>query len=464
MSSSPLYTSAKLETLVSARRFVEGGPVPAYPMNVFLEVSNFCNLRCAMCQPFSNLNPQRLSSIRIEERGFMSKETAFKLESLLPHAFYAQVFGYGEPTLNPDFEQFLRLCGTYETLIVFFTNGMRLTPALCETIVANRVFEITVSFSGSSKADYEAIYVGGVWETVIEGIRGLAAQKAAANSLFPIITVNSLGFRHHIAELEEFVRVMADAGVNRIWVKPLIPTATTPHLAHHVSIPRPWVEGHILERAKSLAASMGVELLTTPYEATAVADEAQHAAAVDAVFSNFRSSSEVPYVPVRDLKNLVIEAEDAPPITPDADLREGKRGYQGFTPAKDLGAEDLYCFEPFYTLYAGRDGKLKPCCNAKPPTQMGDLLHQSGMDAWQGDEFTTVRRTILEGGYPNMCRACVRFGNAHPNHHFLDAVYDYRSWFGGVFGQDLPPEWAEGISAIEAAGSNRDIALRHAGG
>lgn len=97
----------------------------------------------------------------------MPKELLVDVEEVLAHAFKTPVFGYGEPTLNPDLPQFLQMCGEYQTMASFFTNGMRLTPELCNSIVANRVYEVTVSLSGSTKEEYEAVYDGGVWESVL---------------------------------------------------------------------------------------------------------------------------------------------------------------------------------------------------------------------------------------------------------------------------------------------------------
>jgi hypothetical protein len=65
------FLSHKLEAVTSVRRFIEGGAFPAYPLNVMMETSNLCDLKCAMCGPFSSLNALRLFSIKAEQRGFM---------------------------------------------------------------------------------------------------------------------------------------------------------------------------------------------------------------------------------------------------------------------------------------------------------------------------------------------------------------------------------------------------------
>lgn len=380
------------------------------------------------------------------------------LEDVLAHALHTPVFGYGEPTLNPEFPQFLEMCGHYETMASFFTNGMRLTPEMCECIVENRVYEVAISMSGASKEAYEAVYVGGVWETVLEGIRELDRQKKSRGSRFPKISVNSIGFQHHVDHLEEFVEVMADAGANRVLLIPL--GANLPQLVHHACIPRSWVEGEIIERAKSLARSRDMVAAFDLFDANMVFSEAEYQAAREAMLADLPGMTEEAPVAIEDLVNLSVESHPRPSDWVAAECpAEGDRPFEGYIPASELGAEGVYCFEPFNTLYVSRNGELKPCCNASFPTFSGNLLQDGALEVWRGDSFSRVRRTIVEGGYPRMCRWCVTH-EPHPNHTFCNTARAYAEWYEDAFSVEMPAAWAETISAIDKAGSSCDIADR----
>lgn len=452
------YIDAKQQTLLSVKRFVQGGSAPLYPMMLFLEVSNFCNLTCAMCGPFSRLNPGRLIEIAAEQRGFMPLELTTNLDQMLAHALRTPVFGYGEPTLNPDFPEFLEMCAHYETMTSFFTNGMRLTPQLCEQIVDNRVLEVAVSLSGARKEHYEAVYAGGVWETVLGGIRELARQKRLRGSLYPTISVNSIGFQHHIEHLEEFVEVMADAGANRLLLIPL--DAYVPQLVHHACIPRTWVEGETLERAKSLAQARGLEAVFSQFEMTLVSSESEYSAARESLFARFDMPLDTPPTPIEDLASLSVDVKarstDPSGVTL---VGDGDRPFEGSIQAVELGAEDVYCFEPFHTLYVSRNGDVKPCCNAWGPVHMGSVSQLDPTDVWRGDAFSTVRKTILAGGYPRMCHYCVQH-EPHPNHNFGFTAGTYRDWLHDGFDIDVPAVWTSALDVIEAAGTNCDIVRR----
>src|SRR5215207_3271322 len=147
------FATDKIEAIRSYADFCRTGASPAYPLEIFLEISNICDLKCAMCVQFSALNAQRFNQIKSTSRGFMDQgEISENIEQALRHALLVHCFGYGEPTIHPTFRSFLDLISRYEVMIDFFTNGMHLDEEFCQFLVDRRVYQITVSFSGATKA------------------------------------------------------------------------------------------------------------------------------------------------------------------------------------------------------------------------------------------------------------------------------------------------------------------------
>ena len=452
------YVQQKYETIESITRFLKGEEYPKYPANVFLETSNLCDLKCAMCGPFSALNATRMFALKDQERGFMQTPEGLNLEDVFAHALRLQVFGYGEPTLNPDFSDFLKLAGHYETLISFFTNGMHFTDKLCAEIVEAQVREVSVSFSGASKELYENIYQGGVWETVLSGIRRLADRKKEMGSEYPVISINSIAYKHHVRDFEQFIDVMLEAGANVIYLKPLIAVSSVPSLAHHGSIYRDWgPEGEILRRAKEKA-HWKIWLNTHLYEGAGAQDMADYERKQAAFYRQFDLDPEnLPEeIPVADLKAL---SKTVKMIKPPRDYVPPEQGVLGYTdplPAVDLGAGGLYCLEPFHTFYVRRDLEVKPCCNALAPTHLGNVKETRAEDIWTGEGFEETRKQILAGEYPRMCHGCVKGGNAHALHHFADDIEEYAMWYSKVFNSSFESD----VPSLEALGGGPEVAAR----
>ena len=115
--------------------FAAGKQTPEWPLEIFLEVSNVCDLKCAMCPTFSGLNPRRFTNLQEMDRGLMQLgEHTLPLESVLEYAPVVHAHGYGEPTIHPEFTKFISYLAGFEVLLDFFTNGMHLTDALCEVM------------------------------------------------------------------------------------------------------------------------------------------------------------------------------------------------------------------------------------------------------------------------------------------------------------------------------------------
>ncbi|TXH49536.1 MAG: radical SAM protein [Cellvibrionales bacterium] len=264
------FTTQKREAIESFLRFSEGQEFPRWPLEVFLEVSNICDLQCAMCPTFSALNVDRFFALKREDRGVIAYETATEpLEEILKHALIIHASGYGEPTIHPQYKELLQYLSRYEALIDFFTNGMHLDDELCQHLVQGHVHRISISFSGVTAEEYENIYIGGDFDRVLGGIRRLAKAKQAAGSQYPRIEINSLAFQHHIEKLPAFVQLMADAGANVIHVKPLrLYAGKIAEMKHHESHMHPEREAHLVQEAKALADTLGVRLASAAYEAT----------------------------------------------------------------------------------------------------------------------------------------------------------------------------------------------------
>jgi hypothetical protein len=94
--------AAKAATIDSFVDFAQGGAFPQWPLEVFLEVSNLCDLKCAMCNTFSALHTSRRGVVRSQERGFLALEQVMEpLAPLFRHALQVHAFGFGEPSIHP---------------------------------------------------------------------------------------------------------------------------------------------------------------------------------------------------------------------------------------------------------------------------------------------------------------------------------------------------------------------------
>lgn len=450
------FTQEKREAIESFLGFAAGGEMPRWPLEVFLEVSNICDLQCAMCPTFSALNVDRFFALKREDRGVIAYETATEpLEEILKHALVIHASGYGEPTIHPQYRELLTYLSRYEALIDFFTNGMHLDEDFCQFLVQSGIHRIAISFSGSTAEEYENIYIGGDFERVLGGIRRLRQARDAAGSQYPRIEVNSIAFRHHIDNLPAFVRMMGEAGVDIVHIKPLrVFGKKIAELKHHESHMHPEREALIVSEAKAVAAAFGMHLASAPYEATqrhamnyTRAFDAMPDAEREALYARILTER----VPVSDMKKVAMSAakreQKREALSPDRQMRERRQ----FSVAQ----EDFFahggtpCMEPFKTFHASFDGRVRTCCFTGAKHWIGHLEQQDGEQIWNNDVYREIRQHAVRNEYHSqMCGECIR-KSAYPKSHDLQAEFNsYARWFEDVYGQPFLPDLRAAVMAV----------------
>lgn len=421
---------AKLDNLATLADFASGRrDAPAFPVHLFLEATNVCNLKCIMCCVFSISNPRRMNAIGAIERGsFDYPRHAEALAPLLRRALVVHCFGFGEPTLNPDFLALLDACATHACMVDFFTNGTSLTPDFCDALVARRVWKVTVSLSGVTREDYETVYRGGRFAPLIDGLRHLDAAKKRAGASYPRVVINSLAFTHHVETFDSFCALMAGCGVNAICLRPLQTygegsPAPLPILQRLAAIYRPWVDAPILDRARRIADSFGIELEDESYRADGVMDEASYQARLaerERYLANCAPEQAAVHR-IEDVTTFLAARQPSPAARPVSSRRRSVLPADHLTQAEArtiLGIKSLpwpeperpfFCLEPFTTCYVHRDGTVKPCCFATDDViKLGDLAVTDGAAIWNGPGFQAIRSGIGHGLYPApACEACV---------------------------------------------------------
>jgi sulfatase maturation enzyme AslB (radical SAM superfamily) len=177
------------------------------PKALTLESSSVCNLRCVMCPQGRDLvhRPRHFPSSLIE-----------KLQPAVAGVKWIQLHGIGEPLLSPAFWQFLeKLRLREEAHIEVNTNMTVITDDQIDRIVQSRLSLINVSLDAATAETYLRIR-GYDFHKVVNNLRRLISRRNAEGREKPAIFLNMTLMRENIEELEAFVRLAHDLGVQGI--------------------------------------------------------------------------------------------------------------------------------------------------------------------------------------------------------------------------------------------------------
>jgi radical SAM protein with 4Fe4S-binding SPASM domain len=322
---------------------------PPLPRELQLEVTGACNLRCPMCL--------------VSHRAALSRSTAVTFETFrelvdgLPGLERITLQGLGEPLLCPDLVPMVAFASARGIRVGFNSNGLLLTRARAEELVAAGLGWLHVSVDSPEAATYAGIRRGGELDRLEPNVRALVEVVRAAGARAPEICLVAVAMRRTLGQLHDLVRLARDWGVGRLWVQGLShsfadadPAAGYAGLRDFVAEEALWSDdappetAAVMEGARRLAERLGVEL---------------------------RLPS-----PPRPL------------------------------PAREPGRPG--CDWPWRSAYVTHRGEVQPCCMVMGADRatLGTLGERGFAEIWDGEEYHGFREALLTDEPPEVCRGC----------------------------------------------------------
>lgn len=173
------------------------------PVDLFLEITNACNLHCIMCRSHPTLS----GAARHMDRGIVDR-----LRQVLAAADRIFSNGWGEPFAFPGFLSLLaaiRGCNP-SAEIWFNTNGQLITEGTASELVERRVTTICLSIDAAEPRLYESIRRGASFDRLVRAIRCLNERKRNEKSSHPALIAEAVVMRSNIEYLEGIAAFCAE--------------------------------------------------------------------------------------------------------------------------------------------------------------------------------------------------------------------------------------------------------------
>ncbi len=139
------------------------------PLNVDIEITNSCNLKCTMCPRTDLIGKGEFWPINF----INVKDYRYLINDLYEKGSRAIKFNFlGEPLLHPEIINFISIAKDIGYLDVMFnSNGTLLTPQMSHNLLTSGLDKLMVSFDGSTPQTYESIRVGADYKKVFSNIK-----------------------------------------------------------------------------------------------------------------------------------------------------------------------------------------------------------------------------------------------------------------------------------------------------
>ena len=341
-----------------AEQYAQLETLQSKPLHVAVPTGDRCNLRCIFC---TDRGPS--SSASYTDLTF---DRFLRFTGPLDGALLAQLYGWGEPFVNPDYERmFDYVAGHFGgTRIYISTNGVLLTDRWIDKLLAYGKCLVNVSLNAATPETYARLTQSNHFHRVVDNVRHLMRAKGERGASDLVVTLSFVAIKPNVHELPGFIELSDELGIRYVVLQDLNILEES-HLQLFLGEEEQKARQAFLSAA-DLARTRGIYLDSfTHYPVT--------------YFMRDRSEP-VPIELPRDCLS-VWEQDDAP-----------------FYP------QPGECYEPWMTFLLSQNGAVTTCCRAREV--MGNLREQSFEEIWNGEVYRAYRRTINTFRPPEACTTC----------------------------------------------------------
>jgi len=187
--------------------------LPYAPLELFIEPTNFCNLKCIICLHGTGLR---------REKGFMSMET---FDRVLKEAVKSKVLKItlhfaGEPLLNKDIFTMIRHVKKHNIYVRAHTNATILDECYSRNIINSGLDELSFSFDDYRKDVYERIRVNADYDKTLDNIRKFLEIKKSLKAKKPFLIIQQIklnGIGYNDGHDGEFRKLFSGLPVDKFY-------------------------------------------------------------------------------------------------------------------------------------------------------------------------------------------------------------------------------------------------------
>jgi MoaA/NifB/PqqE/SkfB family radical SAM enzyme len=331
------------------------------PRNVFIEVTNHCNLLCETC-------PRTFVSY--EQPQTLTWDNFLRVVEQFPEMERAVLHGIGEPLLNKELDRMIAHLKARGVFVLFNTNATLLDEAWSRRLIAAGLDELRVSIDGANPRTYAQIRGAPLFHKVLQNVQRFVAVQKETGAERPRPSLWMTGLKENIAELPDVIRIAARVGVPEVYLQRMVYYGDADIVAPG-----------LLEGGHGLYASFDAQVEAIIAASDALAQELGVALRASGATSAGRSV----------LGNSVRGNAEA--------LSTTRRPWAA-------------CMRPWTTAYVTANGNALPCCISPFATSdyhsllLGNVFEQPFDDVWNAERYRAWRERLLSDHPNTACAGC----------------------------------------------------------
>ncbi|MBF0522860.1 MAG: SPASM domain-containing protein [Candidatus Omnitrophica bacterium] len=153
--------------------------VSGFPVEIGIEMTNRCNLKCKMCARETMTRP-----VGDMPLGLLKKI----VDEVKPYAEMVYLHGDGEPLLHKQIFEAIEYVKKSNLKVGLSSNATLLDEPIAHRLIDSKLDYLILALDGATKETYEKIRVNGRFEQVVENVeRFLALKRAKRSNMYVLI-------------------------------------------------------------------------------------------------------------------------------------------------------------------------------------------------------------------------------------------------------------------------------------
>ncbi|MCL5994734.1 MAG: radical SAM protein [Chloroflexi bacterium] len=324
---------------------------PVRPHNVFIEVTNHCNLLCETC-------PRTF--VTYEEPRTLAWDDFLCVVDQFPDMERAVLHGIGEPLLNRNLPQMIAHLKARGVYVLFNTNATLLTEEWGRKLIEAGLDELRVSIDGANPKTYALIRGAPLFHKVLQNLKRFVEVQRELGADCPRPSLWMTGMKENIAELPSVIRLAASIGVPEVYLQRMV---------------------YYGDGAKDAPGML----------------DAGHG-----LFATYDA----------EVNRIVAESDALANALGIALRASGATSAQRSVAASDNRRPWAACMRPWTTAYITANGNALPCCISPFATsdyqslQLGNVFEQPFDDLWNAERYQAWRERLLSDHPHAACAGC----------------------------------------------------------
>lgn len=182
------------------------------PHRLFLEVTNSCNLNCALCPTGKGLLRRKKTQMRFAD---------FKkiIDQMKNYLIEIEIGGFGEPFLNEDIYRMLGYIKNKGIFVEIYTNFLTLDKEGIERLVDFRVDKLVISLDAWDADSYLRYKGIDGFSKVVANLKYLVDIRKEKQHKKPLVNLQFIMIKDNLSQIDEIRKLAEEIGVDILVLK-----------------------------------------------------------------------------------------------------------------------------------------------------------------------------------------------------------------------------------------------------